>query len=536
MRLSRAENPALVALGFPNMTVKNVGGAPAPVKLDPPKPSAPPQPKPSVPNPANADAFIGKVEKSPEFKKLDPATQAAADAALRAATTPEARRNIGELVTSPGFGKLPAATQGKALQALLKDPGNVEYAGSIKQLVNNGGPYTELHVGSKGPAVKEMQQKLKEAGFDPGPIDGAFGAKTKAAVEAYQKANGLKVDAIAGPETLGELNHKRFSGLSEAAQAQVLEKVANHPTDPTAREVITNTALSPGFRQLDPKEQTKLLNVLGGTNVEISRPSRNAMAGILNDPKFEKGTGAEQKAMLQKFLTDEPGLQGVLGAQPGQLDAVRLKHKLTGPTEVKDYQFKDKKVDALKYEVEIDGKKVPVYVPKNQAPNLTYHSIDEVAKGLAAIPKASRDLIKQVNVEPIQNSEDAYWATQYNTPDFHSYMTAGAAGTVHIYPDKNTAPKMTQDYLDVSLIHETGHILSQQKWGGDADPRWKDWQNAMASDGVHASAYAKKSQGEDFSETLKLYQMVKGTPQEAELRALMPERFKIIDEILAGKR
>jgi len=534
--MRESSTPHTLALGFPNMTVKNVRSAPAPVKLDPPKPSAPPQPKPSMPSPASGDAFIGKVESSAEFKKLDPATQKSADAAMRGATTPEARKNIAELVCSPGFGKLPAATQGEALKALMKDPGNAEYAGSIKQLVNNGGPYKELQVGSKGPAVKEMQQKLKDAGFDPGPIDGDFGKKTKAAVEAYQKANGLKVDAIAGPETLGELNHKRFSGLSEDAQKLVLEKVANHPTDPTAREVITNTALSPGFRQLDAKDQTKLLNLLGGTNVELSRPARDAMTGVLHDPKFEKGTPAEQKAMLEKFLKDEPHLASVLGAQPGQLDGVRLKHTLHGPTEVKDYQFKDKKIDALKYEVEIDGKKVPVYVPKNPDPNLTYHSIDEVAKGLAAIPKASRDLIKQVNVEPIQNSEDAYWATQYNTPGFHSYMTAGAAGTVHIYPDLKTAPKMSQDYLDVSLIHETGHILSQQKWGADDDPRWKDWQNAMASDGTHASQYAKKAQGEDFSETLKLYQMVKGTPKEAEIRALMPERFKIIDEILAGKR
>ncbi|MBL8951015.1 MAG: peptidoglycan-binding protein [Myxococcaceae bacterium] len=514
--------------------LKKVGGAPQPppVKLDAAAPP-PPQPKVGMPNPDN-DAFIGKVEKSPEFKKLDPATQKSADEAMRAATTPEARKNIADLVTSPGYGKLPPGSQDAALKALLKDPGNAEYAGSIKALVNNGGPYAELKSGSKGPAVKDMQQKLKDAGHDPGPIDGAFGPKTKAALEAYQKAQGLKVDGIAGPESLGELNHKRFSGLSEEAQKATLEKVANHPTDPAARETITNTALSPGFRQLDAKDQTKLLNVIGGQNVEISRPARDAMNNVLHDPKFEKGTPAEQKAMLEKFLADEPGRQGVLAASPGQLDATRKKYTLHGPTEVKDFQFKDKKIDALKYEVEIDGKKTPVYVPKNPDPKLKNHSIDEVAKGIAALPQASRDLVKQVNVEPIQNSEDPFWAKKYKTPGFHSYMTAGEAGIVNIYPDTN--PPGSQDNLDVSLIHETGHILSQQKWGGDDDPRWKPWQDAMKADGVSASDYAKKAQGEDFSETLKLYQMVKGKkPQEDEMRALMPERFKIIDQLLAGK-
>jgi hypothetical protein len=52
---------------------------------------------------------------------------------------------------------------------------------------------------------------------------------------------------------------------------------------------------------------------------------------------------------------------------------------------------------------------------------------------------------------------------------------------------------------------------------------------------VHPSKYAKNSPGEDFGEALQLYQQVKGTPQEAEIRKLMPERFKIIEELLAGK-
>ena len=58
----------------------------------------------------------------------------------------------------------------------------------------------------------------------------------------------------------------------------------------------------------------------------------------------------------------------------------------------------------------------------------------------------------------------------------------------------------------------------------------------MASDKIVASKYAKSAPGEDFGETLQLYEQVRGTPQEAEIRALMPERFKIIDEIKAGKR
>lgn len=517
------------------MTISKAGSSPKPV-VDAPKPSTPPpQPKPSAPpNPANADAYIGKIEKSPEFKKLDPATRAEADKALKAATTPEARRHIAELVTSPGFAKLPPATQSASLKALLKDPGNVEYAGSLKALVNNGGPYTVLGLGSKGPAVTDMQKKLKAAGFDPGPIDGRFGPKTKAAVEAFQKDRGLETDGIAGPETLGELNQKRFTGLPPATAVQLLEKVANHPTDPTARELITQTALSPGFRQLDAANQTKLLNLLGGTNVDLSRPARDAMSTVLHDPAFTAASPADQKAQLEKFLTDEPGLRPVVSPAAGAFDGKRAKAQVTGPTDVKDYEFKGGKADALKYEVEIEGKKIPVFMPKNPDPAMQYHSIDEVTKGLAALPKESRDLVKEVNVERVVNPDDAYWAKQYNTPGFHSYMTAGAAGTISIYPSVGSNP--SQSYLDGTMIHETGHTLSRRKWGDDeGDARWQPWKDAAAKDGVHASGYAKNSFGEDFAETLQLYQQVKGTPQEAEVRALMPERFKIIDALLAGK-
>jgi len=46
------------------------------------------------------------------------------------------------------------------------------------------------------PRVMMMQRALKRAGFDPGPIDGIIGSKTKEAVRAYQKANGLATGAI----------------------------------------------------------------------------------------------------------------------------------------------------------------------------------------------------------------------------------------------------------------------------------------------------------------------------------------------------
>lgn len=62
---------------------------------------------------------------------------------------------------------------------------------------------TEPHM--KGAAVKRLQQALKAAGYNPGPIDSDFGAQTAAAVAAYQLAKGLVPDGEARPKTLTAL-------------------------------------------------------------------------------------------------------------------------------------------------------------------------------------------------------------------------------------------------------------------------------------------------------------------------------------------
>lgn len=54
--------------------------------------------------------------------------------------------------------------------------------------------------------VAALQQQLASRGFSPGAIDGINGAKTDAAVRAFQQANGLKVDGIVGPKTMAALN------------------------------------------------------------------------------------------------------------------------------------------------------------------------------------------------------------------------------------------------------------------------------------------------------------------------------------------
>ncbi len=52
--------------------------------------------------------------------------------------------------------------------------------------------------------IKSVQKALKGAGFNPGPVDGIMGWRTKSALHKYQKANSLSSGALT-KETLGAL-------------------------------------------------------------------------------------------------------------------------------------------------------------------------------------------------------------------------------------------------------------------------------------------------------------------------------------------
>jgi len=54
---------------------------------------------------------------------------------------------------------------------------------------------------SAKPTPKAIQQALKNAGVYDGKVDGTVGPKTKKAIEAFQKQNGLKADGKVGKKT-----------------------------------------------------------------------------------------------------------------------------------------------------------------------------------------------------------------------------------------------------------------------------------------------------------------------------------------------
>ena len=61
------------------------------------------------------------------------------------------------------------------------------------------------YYGSRGREVTEIQKRLKAWGYYKGAVDGIYGYQTYQAVRYFQSKNGLKVDGIAGKQTLAAL-------------------------------------------------------------------------------------------------------------------------------------------------------------------------------------------------------------------------------------------------------------------------------------------------------------------------------------------
>lgn len=64
---------------------------------------------------------------------------------------------------------------------------------------------TALVLGRHVDNLQGLLQGTRDPAWDPGPIDGLGGARTKAAVIAFQGANSLAQDAIVGPLTWATL-------------------------------------------------------------------------------------------------------------------------------------------------------------------------------------------------------------------------------------------------------------------------------------------------------------------------------------------
>lgn len=109
-----------------------------------------------------------------------------------------------------------------------------------------------LRIGNSGDTVRALQQRLAALGYYTGKIDGSFGTATAQAVTAFQKANKLTADGVAGPKTLSKLS-----------SASVVAVATPKPAATATPAPIKATVLRSGDRGADVRAMQQRLVDLG---------------------------------------------------------------------------------------------------------------------------------------------------------------------------------------------------------------------------------------------------------------------------------
>lgn len=93
-------------------------------------------------------------------------------------------------------------------------------------------------VSGYNPRVEEIQRILKDAHFDPGPIDGVMGSRTRKAIREFQKEKGLWPSGKVDSKTSLELNREKEALKKEVAVEPLVLPSEKHPPDVKSEEEI----------------------------------------------------------------------------------------------------------------------------------------------------------------------------------------------------------------------------------------------------------------------------------------------------------
>jgi peptidoglycan L-alanyl-D-glutamate endopeptidase CwlK len=139
-----------------------------------------------------------------------------------------------------------------------------------------------VELGAKGELITDTQAKLTSLGFDCGTVDGIAGAKTVAAIKAFQKANGLSVDGIAGTKTLAKLA-ELIDAKAKPAEPTKVEAAPAVETKPVevapapAKEMPKVTSLGDKYSvQVKAKVATGVYK-----NADVSEKTKTLKAGTV---------------------------------------------------------------------------------------------------------------------------------------------------------------------------------------------------------------------------------------------------------------
>ena len=178
-------------------------------------------------------------------------------------------------------------------------------AGSCKAATTasaTAAPSAALREGDTGEAVYILQARLFELGYYTGRIDGRFEAETTAALKAFQKANGLTADGIAGSGTQSKL---------ESGRAVAADSVSGADTSGTDTSVTDSAGQAPSAGTL-----STLRSGSKGSEVLVLQQYLQSLGYLSAAPDGQFGSGTERAV---KLFQEANGLTADGIAGPGTL-------------------------------------------------------------------------------------------------------------------------------------------------------------------------------------------------------------------------
>ncbi|MEH2329004.1 peptidoglycan-binding domain-containing protein [Nostoc sp.] len=108
-----------------------------------------------------------------------------------------------------------------------------------------------LEKGDQGPSVRNLQQKLKTAGFYQASVTQVYDVSTQEAVQRFQKAAGLPVDGIVGASTLQKLESwqakKSTTVATQAKKTTAVSAQAKKPSTTSSASSATSKRRNPNY-------------------------------------------------------------------------------------------------------------------------------------------------------------------------------------------------------------------------------------------------------------------------------------------------
>jgi hypothetical protein len=355
-----------------------------------------------------------------------------------------------------------------------------------------------------------------------------YGGLSSSVRDAVDGANDRTRLLHGSPALRSMIESDGFKSAGPANQLAMLR--ALDPPSQGTSDNLTRIVGSAGFRGLSPTEQQLTINrsrKLDSSRLIRATPDQLRQATQDATAKSGESIGFDAGRDNLPELPDSRRRPATVGAAADRNVAFAQEGQGPNPPRAAEVST-----------VQIGGKSVEVVVPKSIPAADRPRLLDMTVKSLRAMPEPA---LKELHAVYLKDGAPPQPGDEAGTTGANRY---GEPLDISVYVDSLRGQKD----LDQRMLHESGHIVSANLKNGydygsgritmgpnagkfPPGTGWAAWDAAMAKDNLRVSTYAGKDEREDLAETWRLYQTVKGTPDEPRMRALFPERWKLLGQI-----